>query len=92
MGRSTASMDTDAHPPAEALQEGDFMVGAALVASPHPGPSLGQRLLGADAQAEPEVSPRTRGQGVLCAPVGEPRVARGLCANKDFRLVAAWSR
>ena len=85
-------MDTDAHPPAEALQEGDFMVGAALVASAHPCPSLGQRLLGADAQAEPEVSPRTRGQGVFCAPVGEPRVARGLCANQDFRLVPAWSR
>ena len=85
-------MDTDAHPPAGALQEGDFMVGAALIASPHPGPSLGQRLLGADAQTEPEVSPRTRGQGVFCAPVGEPRVARGLCANQDFRLVPAWSR
>ena len=85
-------MDTDAHPPAGALLEGDFMVGAALIASPHPGPSLGQRLLGADAQTEPEVSPRTRGQGVLCAPVGDPRVARGLRANEDSRLVAGRSR
>ena len=92
MGRSTASMDTDAHPPAGALQEGDFMVGAALVASPLPGPLLGQRLLGADAQAEPEVSPRTRGQGVFCAPVGDPRVARDLLVIEDFRPVSAQSK
>ena len=92
MGRYTASMDTDAHPPAGALLEGDFMVGAALIASPHPGPSLGQRLLGADAQTEPEVSPRTRGQGVFCAPVGEPRVARGLLKIEDFRPDSAQSK
>ena len=85
-------MDTDAHPPAGALLDGDFMVETALVALPLPGPSLGQRLFGADAQAEPEVSPRTRGQGVFHAPGGEPRVARGLRSKEKYVLVCVWSR